>query len=262
MTNILTAAAVSALSFTYQPDVRTAYFSRGRVSEDRPVQSNLVRLDLSLGEWGGVGLWHWHYNSLTERNRGTRDCQFAELDWGVLCNHSIEIAENWSFDGEFMIRWFTMLFYHDPYKGSSDKSILEYYYDASLKNPYLTPVVRFRRGLHGQDYFYVRPGVRKPLEFDWLPEGLTVTPAFYVDFGNERMHMLRYGKRRPDGSSWGNGAMAVLGEIAFSYPLNEHFTLFAALQQFGIVNKDAREVTHSPRHRDLTIFSTGIRCKF
>lgn len=112
---------------------------------------------------------------------------------------------------------FTMLFYHDPYKGSSDKSILEYYYDASLKNPYLTPVVRFRRGLHGQDYLYVRPGVRKPLEFNWLPEGLTVTPAFYVDFGNERMHMLRYGKRRPDGSSWGNGAMAVLCNAVFKH---------------------------------------------
>lgn len=50
---------------------------------------------------------------------------------------------------------------------------------------------------------------------DGVPEGLTVTPAFYVDFGNERMHMLRYEKRRPDGSSWGNGAMAVLCNAVF-----------------------------------------------
>ena len=50
MTNILTSALLSALSFTYQPDVRTAYISRGRISEDRPIQSNLLRLDVSLDE--------------------------------------------------------------------------------------------------------------------------------------------------------------------------------------------------------------------
>ena len=52
MTNILTSVLMSALSFTYQPDVRTAYISRGRISEDRPIQSNLLRLDVSLDEWG------------------------------------------------------------------------------------------------------------------------------------------------------------------------------------------------------------------
>ena len=62
MTNVLTTSINSAMSFTYQGDVRTAYQSRGRISEDRPIQSNLLRLEVSLDEWGGVGLWHWHYN--------------------------------------------------------------------------------------------------------------------------------------------------------------------------------------------------------
>lgn len=264
MTNIFTAAALSALSFTYQPDVRTAYFSRGRISEDRPIQSNLLRLDYSLDEWGGVGLWHWHYNSLTDRLREKRDCQFTELDWGVLYNHSLKIADGWSLENEFMLRWFTMLFYHEPYKGQSDKSIFEYCYESSLKNPYLMPTVRFRRGLHGQDYLNTRVGLRKPVKTDCFGfvEGLVVTPAVYSDFGNSRMRALRYGETRPDGSKWGSGIMSVYLELTASYPINKHFTVYSTVQQFGIVDCDARDVMHSPNRRDLTVFSVGLKCKF
>lgn len=264
MTNILASAALSALSFTYQPDVRTAYFSRGRISEDRPIQSNLLRLDCSLDEWGGVGLWHWHYNSLTDRLRDRRDCQFTELDWGVLYNYSLEIAEGWSLDSEFIVRWFTMLFYHEPYKGISDKSIFEYYYDASLKNPYLTPTLRLRRGLHGQDYLNTRAGLRKPVETDCFGfiEGLVITPALYVDFGNERMRRLRYGAKRPDGSSWGSGIMSIVGELTATYPINEHFSVYSTVQQFGVADHDARDVMHAPNRRDLTILTVGLKCRF
>lgn len=264
MTNIITAAALSALSFTFQPDVRTAYISRGHVSEDRPVQSNLLRLDYSLGEWGGIGLWHWHYNSLTPRLRNKRDRQMTELDWGVLYNYSFKFCDGWSFENEFMPRWFTMLFYHYPYKGKSDHSIFEYCYEASLKNPYLIPTLRLRRGLHSQNYLNTRVGARKPLVqlVSWLPDDLVFTPAFYVDFGNDDMLRIRYGQRRPDGSRWGAGPMSVIGEVSLSYPLNKHFSVFTTLQQFGIVDHDARDVTHSPKHRDYTVFIAGVKCKF
>jgi hypothetical protein len=264
VTNVFAAAAFSALSFTFQPDVRTAYISRGHISEDRPIQSNLLRLETQPGDWGAVGLWHWHYNSLTPRLRDKRDRQMTELDWGVLYNYSLRIADGWSLDSEFMTRWFTMLFYHHPYKGKSDHSIFEYYYDASLKNPYLIPTVRFRRGLHGQDYLYSRVGVKKPLQSicSWLPEKLTVTPAFYTDFGNENMRQRRYGQYRPGGSMWGAGVMSILGEVGVSYPINRHFSVYATLQQFAIVSHDARDATHSPKHRDYTVFIAGFKCKF
>lgn len=262
MTNILTAAALSALSFTYQPDVRTAYLSRGRISEDRPIQSNLLRMGVSLGDLGGAGLWHWHFNSLTDRCRDKRDCQFAELDWGVFYNYNLELVEDWELRSEVMMRWFTFLFSHEPYKGESDQSMMEYYLEQSLENPYITPLFRMRRCVHGSKYAYFRVGARKQFSLECMDrlEGLTLTPAFYVDFGDDNQR-ARYGTR-PGGGDWSSGVMSVLGELTVSYPLNEHFSLYAVLQQMGVVDKEAREATHAPYHRDYTIFTVGARCCF
>ena len=264
MTNILTSALLSALSFTYQPDVRTAYISRGRISEDRPIQSNLLRLDVSLDEWGGVGLWHWHYNSLTDRMREKRDCQLTEVDWGVFYNYGWEIAEGWTLKSEIMVRWFTFLFYHEPYKGTSDHSMLEYYLEQALENPYATPLLRIRRCVHENDYSYFRVGLRRRFPVGWLDclEGLTLTPAVYVDFGDDNQRKLRYGSRRPDGGDWSSGVMSAMGELTLSYPINRNFSTYMTLQQFGIIDDDARENTHHPYHRDYTVFTVGLKCKF
>ena len=56
--------------------------------------------------------------------------------------------------------------------------------------------------------------------------------------------------------------MSVLGEITLSYPINEHFNAYTSLQQFAIVDDDARENTHHPYHRDYTIFTVGVKCRF
>ena len=125
-------------------------------------------------------------------------------------------------------------------------------------------MLRVRRCVHENDYCYFRTGVRRkfPLEsFDVL-EGLTITPAFYVDFGDDNQRRLRYGAKRPDGSEWSSGIMSVLGEITLSYPINEHFNAYTSLQQFAIVDDDARENTHHPYHRDYTIFTVGVKCRF
>jgi hypothetical protein len=241
--------------------VRTAYISRGRISEDRPIQSNLLRLDVSLREWGGVGLWHWHYNSLTDRMREKRDCQLTEMDWGVFYNYGWEFAEGWTLKSEIMIRWFTFLFYHDPYKGTSDHSMLEYYLEQALENPYATPLLRIRRCVHENDYSYFRVGLRRKFPVGWAClEGLTLTPAAYVDFGDDNQR-ARYGDR-PGGGDWSSGVMSVLGEVTASYPCSDTLSVFITLQQMGIVDDDAREATHAPYHRDYTILMIGGRCRF
>jgi hypothetical protein len=262
MTNILTAAALSALSFTYQPDVRTAYLSRGRISEDRPIQSNLLRFDVYLDDYGGIGIWHWHYHSLTPRQREKRDRQFAESDWGVFYNYNLELAEGWTLKNEVMMRWFTFLFYHAPYKDTSDASCTEVYLEQALENPYVTPLFRMRRCFLGSKYFYARVGFRRKFAAEWFPalEGLTVTPAFYVDFGDDNQR-ARYGTR-PHGDAWDEGVMSVLGELNVSYPLSEYVSVFATLQQMGVVNKDARDAISGKAHRDYTVFTIGAKCRF
>lgn len=262
MTNLLTSAVLSALSITYQPDIRTAYWSRGRVSEDRPVQSNLLRLNVSLDDFGNVGVWHWHYNSLTDRPREKRDCQLAESDWAVFYNYDLELAEDWKLKTEVMIRWFTFMFYHEPYKGDSDHSRLEFYVDQQLENPYITPTFRMRRSVRAGEYLYFRVGVKRTFPVDWFDslEGLSVTPAFYVDFGDDNQ-LSRYGEH-PHGKDWSSGIMSGLAELTVSYPLSDHFTCYATLQQGSVLNDDARAATHSPQHKDYTIFTIGMKCQF
>lgn len=262
MTNLLSTAVLSAFSITYQPDFRTAYWSRGLVSEDRPVQSNLLRLNLSLGDYGNTGLWHWHYNSLTDRMKHKRECQLAECDWGVFYNYDLELAEDWSLKTEVMIRWFTFLFYHEPYKDNSDHSSLEFYLDQQLENPYITPTFRLRRCVHEVDYLYIRAGVKRTFPIDWFDslEGLSVTPAFYVDFGDENQ-LARYGDH-PAGESWSPDIMSGMLELTVTYPISEHFTTYATLQQFSVLNDDARTITRPPQHRDFTIFTVGLKCQF
>ena len=247
-----------------RPIFHAAGYPRIVLSEDRPIQSNLLRLDVSLDEWGGVGLWHWHYNSLTDRMREKRDCQLTEMDWGVFYNYGWEIAEGWTLKSEIMIRWFTFLFYHEPYKGTSDHSMLEYYLEQALENPYATPLLRIRRCVHENDYSYFRVGLRRKFPVDWLDclEGLTLTPAVYVDMGDDNQRKLRYGSRRPDGGDWSSGVMSAMGELTLSYPINSNFSTYMTLQQFGIIDDDARENTHHPYHRDYTVFTVGLKCKF
>jgi hypothetical protein len=139
---------------------------------------------------------------------------------------------------------------------------MEFYLEQALENPYLTPLLRMRRCVRASDYTYFRVGVRRKFPVEWFDalEGLTVTPAFYVDFGDDNQ-LARYGER-PGGGDWSSGVMSVLGEINVSYPVNEHFSVFATLQQMGIVNDEAREATHAPYHRDYTVFTIGGRCRF
>ena len=56
--------------------------------------------------------------------------------------------------------------------------------------------------------------------------------------------------------------MSAMGELALSYPINRNFSTYMTLQQFGIIDDDARENTHHPYHRDYTVFTVGLKCKF
>ena len=70
MYDALSSVALSLLSVSFNAGVRTAYMSRGKVVEDRPVEANELRLAARLGEderFGRVGVYHFDYSSLTDR---------------------------------------------------------------------------------------------------------------------------------------------------------------------------------------------------
>lgn len=61
---------ISSVALSFDAGVRTAYLSRGKVVEDRPIEANELRLADRLGEderFGRMGVYHFDYSSLTDR---------------------------------------------------------------------------------------------------------------------------------------------------------------------------------------------------
>lgn len=255
MTNLIIATALSALSITYQGDIRSEYIARGKVIEDRPVQSNMLRLKYSLGEYGRVGLWHWDISSLTTIQKAKRDRLLAESQYGIFYGYDYSIADGWTLKNEFMLRWVTFPFYHSPYKGVSDHTNFEYNFFQSLQNPYVIPTWHIRKCTRNANFLYVCAGLMKPIVIN---EKLKITPAVYMDFG-DRDERGKYGPH-PKGKKWDEGVMSAMAEISADYKITEHFSAFASLQQYRLLGDELRSAATSKK--DQTVFSVGIKATF
>lgn len=259
MTPLLIAGALAPLSFFYQPTVRTAYISRGKVVEDRPIQTNYVRGDLDMGEFGTLGLWHFNRSSLTGRREETHRRAFNELDGMAAYRYGLEFAEMWRLTTEATACWFTFPGYRGEYRGKSDKDELEIWVEQSLDNPYVVPVWKMRRGVTALDFAYFKYGLKKPLA---VRQDLTVTPCVCLESGNERLYRQRYGAL-PDGRQYNSWVMSMQSEIDVAWQVTENVKLFASLLFFNILDKNARNQTHGiPRHRELLALTIGVKLSF
>lgn len=256
MYDALSSVALSLLSVSFDAGVRTAYLSRGKVVEDRPVEANELRLAARLGEdacFGQVGVFHFDYSSLTDRCEPRNSWFMREFNWGAFYHYDLELAKDWTLANEVMPYW-ALLPHTDP--------SMEWWFIQSLKNPYVIPSWFMRRGTVTSDFAYFRLGLQKPLSCrDFGLERLTVTPGVYAELGNSALMTGRYGHRE-DGGSIPTGIQSVIVELLANYRISENFGLFALLQQFDLVNGDARDLSHKPNRRDLTIFTVGLSVRF
>lgn len=255
-TNALSSVAMSFLSVSFNAEVRTAYLSRGKVVEDRPVEANELRLTARLGEderFGRAGVWHFDYTSLTPRCCPGTTWFMHEFNWAAFYQYDLGIAEDWTLASEVLPYW-VLIPEVDP--------SMEWWVIQSLRNPYLEPSWFMRRGTEGSDFTYFRLGLQKPVDCrDFGLEGLAITPGVFAELGNSRLMTGRYGHRE-DGSVLSAGIQSLIAEIQAIYMINENFGVYAALQQFDLVNADARRQTHKPNCRDLTIFTIGFTVGF
>lgn len=256
MYDALSSVALSLLSVSFDAGVRTAYMSRGKVVEDRPVQANELRLAVRLGadeRFGRAGVYHFDYSSLTDRCEPRNAWFMREFNWGAFYRYDLALAGDWTLANEVMPYW-VLLPHADP--------SMEWWFVQSLRNPYVIPSWFMRRGTVSSDFTYFRLGLQKPLSCQGLGlERLNVTPGVFAELGNSALMTGRYG-RREDGGSIPTGIQSVLVELQATYRLSENFGVFALLQQFDLVNADARRQTHKPNCRDLTIFTIGLTVGF
>ena len=245
------------VKFHYRGDVRSAYMSRGKITDDRPVQTSTAEIAFPLArqgwDFGEIGLWHFHFHSLTPRQREKRDRYFAEVDWGAFYAKSWRFAEEWALAGRVTPRWFTLPFWHKEMP-----AYFEWHAVFSLDNPYVTPSVLLRSGVRPNDYFYLMPGLSKGFGF-W--EDFTVTPGVYVDLSDESMLEQNFGEL-PDGDRYQSSFGTVQLRLPLDYRLNANVRLFARLEQMVNVNPQARSNLSFCNHSEWTIFTIGADLRF
>lgn len=257
---------LSPFSALIQSDARTAYQSRGRIVENRPVSTVLGRAACEVGPLGRIGLWNWDVSSLGNSRRDVHQRPFNEVDLGVFWHYDWSIDEEgaWTLSNDLLKDWITLDGYRPEYRARKvDATINEWRFEQSLANPYVTPYYLLRRGIHPNEWFYTQIGARRPIALPW---NLVFTPIFYVETGNEYHFERRYGRRVDGGRHYHGGAQAVNLKLELSWKASGSLAVFANVHQFDIVSEDARDAvkakTTGEARRDLTIFSIGLRARF
>ncbi len=255
----LLAATLAPYHFTASTETRSAYLSRSRISEDRPVQVCEAAFSREVGPLGAFGIGYWALTSITPRLAHVKRRLLSEEDIGPFWKYSYDVAEGWTLANRASLWWLLFGGYRDPDDGGTQ---YEVWNETSLKNPYVVPSVLVRRAWHSLDWVYVRTGLAKP--FDLKPSlgvPLKVTPGIFSETGNQDFYCLRYGEL-PQGRSYHTAFLAVIGQIAVDWAISENWTAYAKLQEFGLVDRDARDQTSGIHRRELTIFTVGLEASF
>jgi len=259
---------ISPFSVSSQSDARTAYHSRGKIVENGPVNTALARVACEAGPLGRLGFWNWDVSSLGGSRQNVHRRAFNEVDVGVFWHYDWTLDDDgaWRLSNDLLKDWITLPGYTPEYHArKSDATISEWRFEQALVNPYVTPYYLLRKSVHPHqnEWFYARVGARHGFG---LPYDLTFTPTAFAEMGNGRHFERRYGAPVDGSLHHHSGVQALNLILELSWKATRNLSVYANVQQFGLVDDDARECmkakdTHEAR-RDLTIFSLGLRARF
>lgn len=264
--------ALDPFDVSFDPSFRTAYHSRGKIVENRPVFMTTTRAGWNtkdIGGFGKIGFWNFTSSSLTRKRRTVYRRPLNEMDYGLFWTYTWDFGrdhadwEGWGVTTDALMDWITLEGYRHAYReNKTNASIHEYRLQQSLDNPYLTPFYLFRRGIHPNDWFYARVGVKHTFH---LTDTLTFTPTFHAEHGDERLFIRRYGERL-DGGSYHSGLMALNLILELAWKASANLTFYANVHQFDLTDERLRDKakaqTAANYRRDLTILALGLRCRF
>ena len=260
MISLLAASLLSPFFVELTPEVRTTYQSLGKIVEDRPMQTTLVRAGYDTGSFGRYGFYNFDVSSLTDRRADVHRHALYHTEYGLFGDYDWKLAENWTLRNG-------LLFAITLYRGfDNDASNGDYGWiqlSQSLENPYVVPYYRMRRYGLDTDYFYFRAGVRRKCRF---LDCFYVTPEVYVDGGNGRNFRRVFGEN-VNGGDWGAGGVSSLTfRLEAGWEVNGNFSLFAFVEQYEVMSEAARDtyaVSSNPcDHNDWTHGGVGLRLRF
>jgi hypothetical protein len=250
-------------SLTVTPDLRTAYVSRSKVVEDRPVASVRFRGDVEIGPFGKFGLWQWSRHSLSGHRQNMTRRAFTEDDYAMFWHYDLDIAEKWRLSNELTMDWITLPGFHgEAQQMKKDASMVELRVDQSLSNPYVTPFWQMRHAIHPTEWMHVQAGVRRRFR---ITEDVSIIPSTFMGTGNETMFEQRFGQR-DGGRRYHRGIMTLNAELLLEWRICSHVAAFASLNQYDVASEDGRRGISGQRHpkgrRDLTYGTCGLRISF
>ena len=262
---LLFASFISPFFFDTSAEVRTAYQTRGKVVEDRPMQITHVRTGWDTGDFGKIGFRLWAVSSLTGSRQNVHQRAFNETDPGVFWNYGWKLDEDgkWKLVTEVMKDWILLNGYTEPYhaKGTDDP-VDEWRVGNSLENPYVTPYWLMRRGINEKDWVYFQVGARRRFA---LTETLYLSVDYYVELGNRRLHEIRNGSFA-DGREYSNGIQSSVLNLQLGWQATDWLDVFAGVHQFDVLSARGREACddHNANcgRKDLTIGTVGVRVRF
>jgi len=234
----------------YSCDIASAYISRAKIYEDRPIQINEITVDMGLGPFGRIGLWYWNYSSLTGRCQDKHRRFVPEQNYAAFYDYDIKFSENWTLANEVMVEWQT---FHGE-KPENSPASYEWRVKQTLKNPYVTPYWKGRFTIDPLAYNYYQIGLKRSFKpSSWVK----LTPHVAIDLADKTGVKKRFGL--DDARA---GALSLIGEITAEFPITDYFSLHATVGQFGKINDDGRANSKSPNHSDLTYGQVGFTLSF
>ncbi len=261
MIAILAASVLSPFFFETTPEVRSTYVSLGKLVEDRPMQITNVRVGYDAGDFGRFGIRNWDVSSLTDRRSDAHRHALYHFEFGPTWQYDIKFSEGWTLKSDLTRSWTMYRGFKSGY-GASNRTYSWWQIDQSLENPYVVPFYRLRRCFRGNDYLYFKVGARKKLTF---LEDFYLTPSVYAEGGSSRNYRRVVGAR-PNGERWHSGVSSVTFRIELGWEAGKNFSMFAFVEQYGIVGQAARHAagssTYRCAHSDWTLGGIGCRIRF
>ena len=259
MIGVLAASVLSPFFFEATPEIRSTYQSLGKVLEDRPMQITSLRGGIDAGEFGRFGARNWDVSSLTDRRHDTHRHALYHTEFGPTWQYELKFRNDLWLVSDLTRSW---TLYRGFENRADNKTYHWYQLDQSLENPYLAPFYRIRRCFRGNDYLYVRVGVRRKFV---LTDALYVTPSVFADGGSSRNNRRVLGAK-PGGGEWSSGASSASFRLEAGWRISEHATAFAFVEQYEIVGGDCRRANRASSyrcaHNDWTHGGVGLRVRF
>lgn len=241
-------------------DVESAYWARGKIVDARPYSAQFADVDLKLGVFGRVGAQAWSVSSLSRGGQSaTRRNAYNEVDWNLHYEYDWTFAEGWALENRVARQWVTL-----PGYFPDCKTTLEWHVAQALRNPYLTPYYLLRHATAPERWNYWEVGAFRSFA---LAKDLSLTAKLFGDLGDADHFRAQYGPRidHPQARYHG-GLMALNLVLRLDYALTENWGLFTYVQQFDLVDSDARDAVKASSapeaKRDLTIFGVGMGLAF